>query len=145
MNKLKENILFVIVVFTIMTVFMKISYYFLFEDEKSWTFVLIQGGIATLLLFILKLFKVSNKKKQLNDINLISLFWKNIGVSKLRENILFTLIVFICFIATYKVLDLILEQDKEWPEIIQTTLFMVVIFLIAKLFGLLDKKKKSAD
>ena len=145
MSKLKENILFVIIVFTIMTVFTTITYHFLFEDGKLWSFVLFQSGVATLVLFIFKLFKISNKKEQSKGADLISLFWKNLGMSKLKENILFTVIFFICFTAGYKVKDLFLEENRSWSEIIQKSLFIAFVFLIAKLFGLSDKKKKSAN
>jgi len=63
MSKLKENSLFVVVFFTIITVFGKISYY-LFEREKTWNEVMIQSGIIVFVLLIAKIFGFLDKKKK---------------------------------------------------------------------------------
>ena len=66
-------------------------------------------------------------------------------MSKLKENTLFTLFFLIGYIAVFMGLDLFLEKEESWFEIILRSSFVVFILLIAKIFGFLDKKKKSAD
>jgi len=62
-------------------------------------------------------------------------------MSKAKEYFFFTLIFLIGFIVSNKGFDFLQGKERSWDEIILNSSFIVIILLIAKLFGFLDKKK----
>ena len=67
MNKIKEYILFVIIAFAIMTLFTKIGFHFLLEDERTWLEVMMQSGFVVFVLLIAKIFGFLDKKNKSSE------------------------------------------------------------------------------